>query len=168
MNQFLSFEGVVTMIEDFMVDQSGTDSGCYKLFTMENRDRTVTSFIVGPDTYFVDQVKVTVGDFITGWYDSTVAVPLIYPPRYRAVVMSRYSRRSDVKVDFFDQRLVSSDGSLKLNIGPSTVLELENGQTFLGNPGNRNLIVQYFGTTRSIPAQTTPNKIVVICGYEGA
>jgi hypothetical protein len=164
MKQFLSFSGIITMIEEFMIDQRGTDSGCYLLMTLENREGTITNFIIEPDTYFVEHVKLAMGDLVTGYYDGTAAVPLIYPPRLRAIVMARYSRRYNVKVDFFDRRLLSSDGDLRLNIGPSTVMELENGQTFLGNPANRNLIVQYGATTRSIPAQTTPMKVVVMCG----
>jgi len=39
-----------------------------------------------------------------------------------------------------------------------------NNQTFMGNPGNHTLVVLYSQTTRSIPAQTTPEKIIVLCG----
>ena len=53
--------------------------------------------------------------------------------------------------------------TLKLNITPYTNIVLGNGQAFSGNPGNRNLIVLYGATTKSIPAQTTPYKIIVMC-----
>lgn len=166
MNEFVSFTGIITMIEDFMIDQRGTDAGCYKLITLEDRQGQITNFIATPDTYFVERVKLNAGDLVTGWHDVTEAVPLIYPPRFRAVVMARYSRRYSVKVDFFDRSLTSSDETLRLNIGPGTVQELENGQTFSGRLENRDLIVLYSATTRSIPAQTTPIKIIVMCGRQ--
>ena len=52
---------------------------------------------------------------------------------------------------------------LKLNISPNTLILLENGQAFTGKISNRNLIVVYGATTRSIPAQATPYKIIVMC-----
>ena len=69
----------------------------------------------------------------------------------------------NVKVDYFNEKLLSSDGMLKLNIAPSTQVVLENGQLFTENPANRYLIVVYGATTRSIPAQTSPEQIVVMC-----
>jgi hypothetical protein len=66
-------------------------------------------------------------------------------------------------VDYFNSDLVSSDGRIKLNIFPNTPTLLENGQLFTGNPLERNLIVVYGATTRSIPAQTTPYYIIVMC-----
>lgn len=38
-----------------------------------------------------------------------------------------------------------------------------NDQSFTGNPANRNLIVIYGASTKSIPAQTIPYIVVVIC-----
>ena len=69
----------------------------------------------------------------------------------------------NVKVDYFNNQLVSADGQLKLNIAPNTPTLLTNGQPFSKNPANRNLIVIYGPTTRSIPAQTTPYQIIVWC-----
>ncbi|MFT9497260.1 hypothetical protein [Anaerosolibacter sp.] len=106
---------------------------------------------------------VSVGDIVVGFYDANAPVPLIYPPQYRAIVMSRLVLGQNVKVDYFNEQLVSSDGTLKLNIAPFTQIILENNQAFTANLANRNLIVLYGPTTRSIPAQTTPYKIIVLC-----
>ena len=92
------------------------------------------------------------GDMVTGFYDSNAPVPLIYPPQYQAVVMARAEPGRNVKVDFFDEDLVSSDGMLKLNLAPTTRILLENGQAFTGNPAKRYLIAVYGPATRSIPA----------------
>ncbi|MEW9184550.1 hypothetical protein AB2553_30585, partial [Bacillus mycoides] len=79
------------------------------------------------------------------------------------IVMAKYTPHQNVKVDYFNEQLESSDGKLKLNISPSTQILLTNGQFFTGNLVNRNLIAIYSFTTMSIPAQTTPYKIIVLC-----
>lgn len=106
---------------------------------------------------------VGVGDAVIGYYDTNAPIPLIYPPQYRALVMAKVTPNRNIKVDFFNRQLVSSDGTLKLNISPFTQILLENGQAFTGNPANRDLIVVYGPTTMSIPAQTIPYRIIVMC-----
>ena len=123
----------------------------------------IANFVVSPTTYFVDQAMVAVGDRVTGYYDTNAPVPLIYPPQYRALVIVKHTPSQNVKVDYFDSQLVSSDGQLKLNLSPYTQILLPNGQAFSKNIGNRNLIVIYGPATKSLPAQTTPFKIVVWC-----
>ena len=78
--------------------------------------------------------------------------------------MVKESPYQNVKVDFFNSQLISSDGQLKLNLSPYTSITLKNGQVFSRSIENRNLIVIYGPTTRSIPAQTTPYRIIVWCG----
>lgn len=163
MVKFIAFQGRITMIDDFMIDESGESAGCYKLISVVNRNGDLVNFVVGPNTYFVDHVMVSVGDVVTGFYDGNAAVPLIFPPQFRAIVMAKDTPCYNVKVDYFNRQLVSSDGELKLNISPYTWIVLENGQAFTRNPENRNLIVLYGPATRSIPAQTTPYKIIVMC-----
>jgi len=162
MASYLSFSGVITMIHDF---GTGTDQGdgCYKLVAVDNHQGLSVNFVVEPTTYFVDHFMMRIGDRVTGFYDANVPVPLIYPPQYRAVVIAADSPHQHVKVDFFNEQLESSDGQLRLNISPSTRILLENGQQFSGSLARRNLIVSYGATTKSIPAQTTPTQIVVMC-----
>lgn len=163
MISFNSFHGTVTMISDFIVGQNAEGEGCYKLMSVENGLGTIVNFVVSPTTYFVDHVVVAVGDKVTGYYDRNAPVPLIYPPQYRALIMVKDSSYQNVKVDYFDNQLKSSDGRLQLNISPYTQIVLTNGQPYSGNLTNRNLIVIYGATTKSIPAQTTPYRIIVWC-----
>ncbi|KMT21734.1 hypothetical protein [Clostridium cylindrosporum] len=163
MKSYASFQGRVKSIEDFPINQSGKDLGCYKFVSLIDNNDSIVNFIVSPTTYFVDHVMIKVGDIVTGFYDRNAPVPLIYPPQYRALIMAKNTHYQNVKVDYFNSNLISSDGMLKLNIAPYTSVILENGQEFTKCPINRNLIVVYGPTTKSIPAQTTPYKIVVIC-----
>ncbi|MGY0373176.1 hypothetical protein [Clostridium sp. JNZ J1-5] len=163
MTKFLSFKGTITTINDFFIGGSDGGEGCYKLMSIENEYGNLVNFIVTPSTYFVDHITVEPGDIVTGFYDGNAPVPLIFPPQYNAIVMAEDELYQNVKVDYFNNELVSSDYTLKLNIAPSTQIILENDQTFTKNPANRNLIVVYGATTKSIPAQTTPYKIIVMC-----
>lgn len=163
MTNFQSFYGIVTMIEDFLIDQTAGKDGCYKLISVEDGNGSLVNFVVEPCTYFVNQEIVTAGDMITGFYDADDPVPLIFPPQFRAIVMAKNTNFANVKVAYFNNELVSSDNTLKLNIAPYTQILLRNGQPFTRNPANQNLIVIYGPTTRSIPAQTTPYKIIVLC-----
>jgi hypothetical protein len=162
MAAFLSFSGIITMIDDFSTG-AGEPTGCYKLMTVQNRDGNIVNFVVSPATYFVDHTMVAVGDPVIGFYDANAPVPLIYPPQYQAIVMTKVTVGQNVKVDYFNSQLISSDGMLKINITPFTQILLENGQAFTKNPANRNLIVVYGAVTMSIPAQTTPYRIIVMC-----
>lgn len=163
MKKFQPFHGMITMIDDFVISESGEGSGCYKLISVDDGYGTLVNFVVSPSTYFVDHVMVMPGDMITGFYDANAAVPLIFPPQFRAIVIVRDSMYQNVKVDYFNNNLISSDNTLKLNIAPWTQVLLENSQPFTMSPINRDLIVIYGATTRSIPAQTSPYKIIVMC-----
>lgn len=162
MTVFAAVSGIITKIEDYRSNASAS-SGCYKLISLERKDGSPINFVISPTTYFVDHEMLEPGDIVSGFYDIKAPVPLIYPPQLPALVMAKSSREQNVFVSYFDEQLVSSDGSLKLNIAPTTQIILENNQAFSSNLTNRNLIVVYGATTRSIPAQTTPSQIIVMC-----
>ena len=162
MKKIQSFEGIITKISDFDVG-ANEEKGCMKLIVVNNGYGNEVHFVVKPNTYFVDQIMVKIGDNITGFYDANVPVPMIFPPQFQAVVMAKYMSHQNVKVDYFNEQLVSSDGRLKLNLSPNTRVILTNGQLFTGNLTNRNVIVLYSMATMSIPAQTTPYRIIILC-----
>ena len=163
MKKFQSFSGMVMGITDFPITVNDENGGCFTLMSVIDRTGSQVNFVVEPKTYFVDGAIVSAGDQVTGYYDANAPVPLIFPPQYRALVMVKESPSQNVKVDFFNSQLISSDGQLKLNRSPATQITLENGQPFKRNPANRNLIAVYGPSTFSIPAQTTPMKIIVLC-----
>lgn len=161
--KFAPFSGTVTKIEDFYQYQEDASVGCFKLMSLQNIDKGPVNFTISPATYFVNHAVVEVGDVVTGFYDASAPAILIYPPQYPAIVMTKNTVYQNVTVDYFNDQLISSDGNLKLNITPSTEIVLVNDQPFNGNPRNKNLIVIYGPTTKSIPAQTSPEKIIVLC-----
>lgn len=160
--EFLSVEGVVKSIEVMKTSVNDT-STCTMIMSVRGRRDDDFNLVVSRDTYFVDHVNIRPGDYIIGFYDALAPVPLIFPPQYRAIVIARRSRKENVVVSHFNRRLVSRDDSLRLNISNRTQILLENGQRFLGNIENRNLVVVYGMSTKSIPAITTPSQIIVLC-----
>lgn len=163
MISFKGFSGFIKRINDLMQGQDESTSGCYKVMEVENEEGSIVNFIVAPTTYFVNGEVVAIGDRVTGYYDGNAPVPLIYPPQFRALIMVKEDQDENVKVDYFDEELISSDGMLKLKISRDTELLLPNNQPFNRNPADRNLIVIYGPSTKSIPAQTTPSTIIVLC-----
>lgn len=162
MATFDSFSGVVSSIDNFWTNVQ-QPSGCMKLYAIQAQNGNQVNFVVEPGTFFVNGAVIREGESVTGFYDLNVPVPMIFPPQYRAVVMARNIRNQQVKVDKFNSRLISSDGTLQLNIAKNTRVILTNGQPFTGNLANRNLVVVYSNTTRSIPARTTPHQVIVLC-----
>jgi hypothetical protein len=163
MTNFLSFSGAVTAISDFFTGQRGEMEGCNKLFTVKDESGSIVNFVVTPSTYFINQETVMIGDKVTGYYNGDLPAILIYPPQYQALVIVKEYPDRNVKVSYFDHQLLSSDGQLQLHLSPFTPILMSNGQLFSKYPGNRDLVVIYGPTTRSIPAQTTPYRIIVLC-----
>ncbi|BCJ95729.1 hypothetical protein acsn021_32980 [Anaerocolumna cellulosilytica] len=159
---FNSYSGTILTIEDIQLD-SRESFGCNKLITIEDQDKNIIDLIVTPGTYFVDLAMAEEGDTITAYFDANAPVPLIYPPRFRALIIIVGTDEVNSKVDYFNRQLSSSDGMLRLNISDTTIIILQNGQPFYQDPGNHFLIVLYGPSTRSIPAQTTPYTIIVLC-----
>ncbi len=156
-SRYLGVQGIVTNISDL------NDDGCTKLFELRDQNGRITNFVITPSTYFINQANIARGMSITVFYDADAPAVLIYPPRFQAVVVAPNTLNKNVKVDYFDSNLLSQDKALQLNIGPDTEILLENGQTFTASPANHYLVVIYTTSTRSIPAQTTPEKIIVLC-----
>lgn len=157
MVQLANFRGIIRSVQDFH------ESGCVKLIAMETDNGMTVNFIVDPETYVLDQTMLRVGDHIVAFYDINAPTPAIYPPRYQAEIIAKVSRQENVFFGFFDRNLVSDDNQLRLNVSRSTRIVTANGQRFNQQLANRYLIVIYEVATKSIPAQTTPSRIIVQC-----
>ncbi len=161
---FMSFSGVVTSIQPAAM-MGGRYDNCSQMITVENEAGNVVNFRVNAETYVLDQITLYESLPITVFYNGNAAAPLIYPPQYTADVVAPQLEDQMITVGWFNNMLMSSDQSLKLNLAPSTTVVTANNQTFMGNPGGHVLIVLYSQMTRSIPPQTTPDKVIVLCGY---
>jgi len=160
---FIMFSGKVKEVRKTTI----LDAGYKETILAQNAEGMEVAFRITDSTYFVTDNTVKAGDEITGFYDGKAPMAAIYPPQPEArVIVVGLEHDKFIKVDRVDKDLVSEDGQLKLNIGSNTKIILENGEAFDGDLTNRALVVLYSVTTRSIPAQTTPEKIIVL--YEKA
>lgn len=166
-NQFQrsSFGSVKGVIVDMVPARSGgrRGDGCVIFAAVEDMDGNTVNFIIDPSAYVVDFTTLNVGMTCTFWYRTDVPVPLIYPPQYNAVVIAVERRGRMIDVSFYNNALLNEEQTLQLNLDASVELRTANNQYFQGSPANHNLVVIYENSTRSMPAQTTPRKVVVLC-----
>lgn len=111
---------------------------------------------------------------ITVFTGSYTPAPLIMPPQYQAdvIIINDAEQIGSVDVDTYladGDRLVNAANSLVLNIGDTTeITDVEGAKAEKDTLANCDLIVFYTMTTRSIPAQTTPEKVIVLGENETA
>ena len=142
--------------------QNMSQDCCSLLVQVITPEETV-NFVITPDTTVIDSLQLRQGMRVAAFYDPNAPVPLIFPPQYRAVLVTRLERGENIMLSVFDENLVSGQNTLQLNPGKTTRITTVNGQRFLCTLGNQELLVYYSTTTRSIPPQTTPRRIVVLC-----
>lgn len=164
MSRFSPLTGVVASITP--IQTGSTTSYCTLMIYLQNNFQETYQIILDANTFVLGQKLIRRGDTVTAFYDTTAPMPLIYPPQYHAVAVVSLDTNQYAALDYFDQELVNSDNTLKLNISCATNLMLPNGQYYMGMPGNQYLLVIYSTHTRSIPAQTTPSHVTVFCSTE--
>jgi len=150
------FKGVVKEISDF---NGAIDA---KFVSVESEDGAPANIIITSETYILDSAEISVGSEITAYFRADAPMIMIYPPQYGAEVVVVNNNDRNVKVEKFDENLVSFDNLLKLKISGDTDIISQDGKKFEGELANRKLVVVYDVSTKSIPAQTNPIKIVVL------
>jgi len=156
--------GIVTSISAQTTGSS--TSGCTLLISMNSEDQGPVNILLPSTAYVLNGRQILIGDRTTFFYVSQAPVPLIYPPQYRAVAAAYTPYGTTAALDTFNSRLTNTEDSLVLNTNANTFITLQNGQRFWGDLAGKLLMVIYSATTRSIPAQTTPDQIVAFCTGE--
>lgn len=152
-------------IVDIMPTRQGgrRANGCILFVTVETEDGETVNVILSPATFVVDFETLSVGMNCTFWYLADAPMILIYPPQYNAVVASRDKNSRMVDVSRYSRNLVNQERTLQLKLDGSVEIRTTNNQYFQGSPADHDLVVIYETSTRSVPAQTTPKRIVVLC-----
>ena len=135
---------------------------CTQMISLTTSNGPV-NFIISANTFIIDSTRLRPGMTIAAFYDSTRPIPLIFPPQYQAELITVLRENESIMLNFFNRNLTASDNSLRLNLSRATTISTINGQRFNCSPGGNFLLVYYSVTTRSIPPQTTPRRIVVLC-----
>ena len=138
---------------------------------LDSNDQEV-SFVVGKDTLIVDSEgkAAEIADGMqfttyTYWNEPTV---LMLPPRYNPAVIVVENGIGDMANDAGafkkddSERFVNSENTLSIVAGEKTETVDREGKKFEGDLDGKDLLVFYTISTRSIPAQTTPEKIIVL------
>lgn len=157
----MAFETFVPITGTIMNISRGNDC-CSQMMAVRSGNGIV-NFAIDARTIVIDSRPLRAGMRVAAFYDSSLPVPLIFPPQYRAQIVAVPGRSEQVTLKHFNRNLLAADRSLQLNISDRTNIQTVNGQSFDCNPGNQDLLVYYSATTRSIPPQTTPSRIIVFC-----
>ncbi|EOS39913.1 hypothetical protein D3Z53_21525 [Lachnospiraceae bacterium] len=158
--EYANLDPVVGIVLNF------TGSGCCSQMIALRVGEGIVNIVIDSETEVIDCRQLRPGMRVAAFYDKTLPVPMIFPPQYRAVIIAVLGKNEQIALKYFDSDLIAEDRSLQLNQARSTEIETINGQNFFCDIGNRTLLVYYTVTTRSIPPQTTPRKIVVLCSKE--
>ena len=155
---FLKLTGTLSPLEK---NENGLLHG-----VIEQQDN-VFNIVVGQETVVVDntgkRVELKEGMDFTAYVDGNKPMILIYPPQYSPdLVIVQTEEIGFAEVARFDENFANE--SLKLNISDETVIENLSGTAVEAkNIVGVNVAVFYKFTTFSIPAQTTPSRIIVLC-----
>jgi len=136
-------------------------------FTVKDGEQT-NILEITKDTLVFDntgkKVELKEGDKIVAYTFANKPQKLIYPPQFNPdVVIVETKEAGFVEVDYFFENLTNTYEMLKLNIGENTELLNTKGEKVSAKDlKDKNLVVFYTVSTKSIPAQTTPSKVIVL------
>lgn len=165
-NMFDSISGVVTSIEEIEGEANAS------IIQLDTEEHGTVAFRTNYFTYTLGN-KVEIGNNIRGYFIKEAFMTLQYP-REHTVQLIVNGEYENVHIDRFYYNeeigeLVSADNFLRLNINETTQVLLQDGKEFevfgdslLHDLDGRLLVVVYDVSTRSIPALTTPSKIIVL------
>lgn len=162
---FITLTGITSKIE-----QRTNDT----LFTLIEKQDDIFAITVNNNTLVVDNtgkpVELKEGMEFTAYVYGNKPMILIYPPQYTPdVVVVQTEEIGTAELGVFNEDFVNKTNSLKLNIGDKTeITNLVGDVLSQDDIVGKEVIVFYDITTRSIPAQTTPSKIIVLEGEQEA
>lgn len=125
---------------------------------------------ISPDTFIIDtksMQKIAVVDIkkdadIEIYFKDNTFMTMIYPPTYQPDIVVVKNSDTNVSVARF-KNLVDVNNTLKLNLSDKTPIVNQKGEKVSSTDlENKNLIVFYTVTTKSLPPQTSPLKVIVI------
>ena len=155
MQSFFTISGTIRRIE--------SHGDCSLIMSVTDTGGGPVNLIIDSPTYVVDMENLQVGDPVLAYCDSSAPAPLIYPPQYSPVLLVKPEEGHSYDLDTYGDRLINSKGSLRLQIAADTEVILPNGLDYPGALNGKMLFVDYKASTRSIPALTTPELVVVFC-----
>ncbi len=176
----VAIESTQKAVEGFMteVGQVCTITERDNGYELQVGDENGTIFYLKKDIRVFDVASGTfkkVGDLkkdmtVSVVYPKDAPMMLSLPARCSAAqVVIIHSETANLEVGYFNDELVNEENTLALNIADSTIIKSitdDKKSLKVENIRNKDLMVIYENTTRSIPAQTTPKMVFVLDGEE--
>ena len=137
-------------------------------YVMLDTEGGQVKLMVMPGTYLANLSErpergIAPGMAVTAWFDTTLPAPMIYPPQYAALALvAEMPVTYTATLDLFDDALISDNGLLKLDIDDTVAIIVPDGTPYEGDLAGKTLLALYTVSTRSIPAQATPEQVVVL------
>lgn len=138
-----------------------------KYYTVKDGDQT-NILEISKDTLVFDntgkKAELKKGDKIVAYTFANKPQTLIYPPKFNPeVVIVETEGAGLVEVDYFYENLTNTYDILKLNISEKTELLNAKGEKVTAKDlAEKHLVVFYTTSTESVPAQTTPSKVIIL------
>ena len=156
---FEKVEGYVQEIEE-------SSEGRSPIVRLEDEQGSPFGFRITKDVINMTDKAPEVGDFVTAYYDTRKPMIMIYPPEYPVVAFMVGSEQQNLFVGKFDENLTDKTNYLQLKIDEDTQILNYNKEPYTGSLEGRELAVLYGAATKSIPAQTSPELVVVLAAEE--
>ncbi len=176
MASYISYQVTVTeVLEEFI--QTTTDVN-----DADNYENTI-NYVPGEDTLVFDAQgnrlsisDVKAGDLLTVYTGAYTPAPMIMPPQYQAKIIIIEDPEAESPVFTFADTFVAGEEGMLVGLGNTLALNMSedveivdrDGQAWEDELENMDLLVFYDVSTKSIPAQTTPLKVVVLGQNEQA
>ncbi|MCL2323029.1 MAG: hypothetical protein FWC47_13120 [Oscillospiraceae bacterium] len=150
-NSYQSFSGKVVQ---YQINASSR----VVTITVQSTSGDSKTFMINGSTYLDNNVKITKNSNVTCFYKNNKS----NASKINALAITNAPADTTVFLGKFDKNLVDENNVLKLlNTDKANVVTAK-GKKYTGSLKNKVLLVFYTISTKSIPAQTNPTKIVVM------
>ncbi|SDZ21453.1 copper amine oxidase N-terminal domain-containing protein [Tindallia californiensis] len=156
--ELLAFQQIDGYVKE-MTEDADADSAFLR---MEDQEGNPFDLHLTEETIAITDELPKEGDSVIAYYDNRKPMITIYPPQYHAVVFMVSSDHQQLFVGEFDEHLIDSTNYLRLIMQEDTMVIDHQHQVYEGPLEGKTLAVLYGAATKSIPAQTSPNLVVVL------
>ena len=137
------YDSVTGTVKDILPSDRSADA--VQKVVIEDENGAEYILLLSKDTLWAtEEIALEIGDKVIAFYDRTAPMTMIYPPQYNIEIMVvNLHELTNVTVDRFDDKLISSDGALKIKIGEHIQVVTPEGKQFFDENGfaNRMLVV---------------------------
>ena len=176
MASYIANQATVTdVVEEFIQTTTDVNDAEYYEHTI-NFVPTQDSLVFDAQGNQLSVSDIEAGDLITVYTGAYTPAPLIMPPQYQAEIIIIEDPEAESPVFTCADTFVADEEGLLTGLGNTLALNMSdeveivdrNGQPCEAELANMDLLVFYAESTKSVPAQTTPLKVVVLGSNEQA